>query len=85
MVNILRQKPVKWCSVNLSDVINRGKRFEASVFDIGAKQARQIIQIGKYPVTFIGGERGLTSSYTCARFKRIWLKNQITPYFSRRA
>lgn len=81
MVNILRQKPVKWCSVNLSDVVNRGKRFEASVFDIEAKQARQIIQTGKYPVTFIGGEHGLTSSYTCARFKRIWLKKSDYPIF----
>lgn len=37
--------PLKWCSVSLSDVISRGKRLEASVFDVEAKQARQIINI----------------------------------------
>ena len=26
--------PLKWCSVSLSDVIFRGKRLEASVFDV---------------------------------------------------
>ena len=74
MVNSIQDKPLKWCSVNLSDVVSRGRRLEASVFDVEAKQARQIIQSGKYPITFIGGESGLTTSYTGARFKRIWLK-----------
>lgn len=30
--------PLKWCSVSLSDVIFRGKRLEASVFDVEAIQ-----------------------------------------------
>lgn len=29
--------PLKWSSVPLSDVISRGKRLEASVFDVEAK------------------------------------------------
>ena len=70
----MKESSVKWCAVNLSDIISRGKRLEASVFDVEAKQARQIIQTCKYPTTTIGGENGLTTSYTCARFKRIWLK-----------
>ena len=48
MVNILHKDELKWCSVSLSDVISRGKRLEASVFDVEAKQARQIIANGKY-------------------------------------
>ncbi len=49
MVNSIQEKPIKWCSVNLSDVISRGKRLEASVFDVEAKLARQLILNGKYP------------------------------------
>ena len=36
----VNETPIKWCSVTLSDVIGRGKRLEASVFDVEAKQAR---------------------------------------------
>lgn len=81
MVNSIQDKPIKWCSVNLSDVISRGKRLEASVFDVEAKHARHIIQTGKYPITFIGGDSGLTTSHTGARFKRIWLKKSDYPIF----
>lgn len=81
MVNILPKDALKWCSVSLSDVISRGKRLEASVFDVEAKQARQIIANGKYPLTTIGGEKGLTTSYTGARFKRIWVENSDMPIY----
>ena len=45
---VVNEAPLKWCSVTLSDVVSRGKRLEASVFDVEAKQARQIIYNGKY-------------------------------------
>lgn len=73
--------PLKWSSVHLSDVISRGKRLEASVFDVEAKQARQIIKNSKFPSATIGGENGLTTSYTCARFKRIWLEHSDFPIY----
>lgn len=77
----IKEMPVKWCSVSLSDVVSRGKRLEASVFDVEAKQARHIIQSGKYPLTTVGGQNGLTTSYTCARFKRIWVEQSDLPIF----
>lgn len=77
----IKEIPVKWCSVSLSDVVSRGKRLEASVFDVEAKQARQIIQSGKYPLTTVGGQSGLTTSYTCARFKRIWVERSDLPIY----
>ena len=80
--NITESKDsLKWCSVSLADVISRGKRLEASVFDVEAKRARQIIANGKYPLTTIGGEKGLTTSYTGARFKRIWVENSDMPIY----
>lgn len=78
-VNI--ESPLKWCSVSLGDVISRGKRLEASVYDIEAKQARQLIKSGKFPITTIGGENGLTTSYTGARFKRIWVEKSDLPIY----
>lgn len=77
----VRDIPVKWCSVTLSDVIARGKRLEASVFDVEAKQARSIIAHGKYPATFVGGANGLATSYTGARFKRIWVEKSDMPIY----
>ena len=78
---VVNEAPLKWCSVTLSDVVSRGKRLEASVFDVEAKQARQIIYNGKYDVTTVGGNDGLTSSYTGARFKRVWVKTSEYPIF----
>ena len=37
----ISESPVKWCSVSLSDMISCGKRLEASVFDVEAKQAQE--------------------------------------------
>ena len=73
--------PLKFCTVTLSDVIARGKRLEASVFDVEAKQALAAVEHGKYPVTMVGGAGGLSSSYVCGRFKRIWLEKSDFPIF----
>lgn len=75
------EMPVKWCTVSLSEIIKRGKRLEASVYDIEAKQAREIIADGKYPITMLGGADGLTTSYTGARFKRIWVEKSDYPIY----
>jgi type I restriction enzyme S subunit len=45
----IKDDPVKWCSVSLSDVIARGKRLEASVFDVEAIKAYETLTTGKYP------------------------------------
>lgn len=77
----IAESPLKFCTVSLSDVISRGKRLEASVFDVEAKQARVAIEHGKYPVKMVGGPNGLSSSYVCGRFKRIWLKRSNLPIY----
>ena len=77
----VNETPIKWCSVTLSDVIARGKRLEASVFDVEAKQARSIVTNGKYSATYVGGADGLATSYTGARFKRIWVKKSDMPIY----
>ena len=78
---IAHESPVKYCSVALSDVIARGNRLEASVFDVEAMQARALIAGGKYPQTFLGGAEGIATSYVCGRFKRIWVKTPDIPIY----
>lgn len=77
----IAEASVKWCSVSLSEIIARGKRLEASVFDVDGKHARELIQNCKYTPTIIGGKNGLTTSYTGARFKRIWVEKSDYPIF----
>ena len=79
--NISEKSSLKWCSVSLADIVSRGKRLEASVYDIEAKQVRQLITSGRYPLTTIGGQNGLASSYTGARFKRVWVEKSDIPIF----
>lgn len=78
---VVNESPVKWCAVALSDVVARGKRLEASVFDVEAKQARMLISKGKYLQSFIGGTDGMASSYVCGRFKRIWVEKSDMPIY----
>ena len=62
-----------FCSVTLSNVISRGKRLEASVFDVEAKHAHDIIEHGKYFPISLGGINGLIKdAYYPGRFKRIY-------------
>ena len=75
------ESPLKFCTVTLSDVIFRGKRLEASVFDVDAKHARAAVEHGKYPVKMVGGANGLAGSYVCGRFKRIWVEKSDFPIF----
>lgn len=78
---VIDEASVKWCTVSLSEIIERGKRLEASVYDVEAKQAREIIADAKYPLTMLGGADGMTTSYTGARFKRIWVEKSDYPIY----
>lgn len=70
---IVNEIPIKWCSVSLSDVVSRGKRLEASVFDVEAKQARTLVSQCKYGAAMLGGDNGIIqSAYYPGRFKRIY-------------
>lgn len=77
----VNESPVKWCSVSLSEIVQRGKRLEASVFDVEVKHAWELINVNKYGVVTIGGEEGLATAYTCGRFKRIWVKKSDYPIY----
>ena len=76
------ESPLKFCTVTLSDVISRGKRLEASVFDVEAKQVRETIRHGKYGTVHLYGDDGIieTAYYPGwmqrSRLKRIYCEKQ---------
>lgn len=78
----IQESPLKWCSVTLSDVISRGKRLEASVFDVEAKQAWEQVIKGAHGCTCLYGDDGLikTAYYPGwmqrSRLKRIYCDSQ---------
>lgn len=74
----VNEQPVKWCSVSLSDVVSRGKRLEASVFDVEAKHARDTVANCRYGTVPLAGDSGIikTAYYPGwiqrSRLKRIY-------------
>lgn len=72
------EKPLKWCSVSLSDIMSKGKRLEASVFDVEAKQAYDLLTHGKYPaVNLVGHDGPVDNAYYGGRLKRNYVdKNE---------
>ena len=72
---------LKWCNVSLSEVINAGKRLEAVVFNIEGKQAREVVANCKWGSAPLYGDKGISTAYTCGRFKRIWLEFSDLPIY----
>ncbi len=72
---------ITWSSVSLSDVLNRGKRLEASVFDVECKHARDLVKNSTYGYTEINIDKDLIDCYTRPRFKRIWLDKSEYPIY----
>ncbi len=69
----ISEAPVKWCSVSLSEMVERGKRLEASVFDVEAKQAHDLVNDNKYGCSVLLGDDGIIdNAYYPGRFKRIY-------------
>lgn len=69
----LPKDDISWSSVSLSEVINKGKRFDAQVFDVESKHIRDVLNKGKYPLVQLDGDEGLIEdSFYPGRFKRIY-------------
>ena len=77
----LPREELKWCAVSLADVIDTGKRLEASVFDVRGKHAREAIENCKWVSTPLCGEKGIAMAYTCGRFKHVWLESSDLPIY----
>ncbi len=72
---VIDEAPLKWCSVSLSEVIGKGKRLEASVYDVEAKQAYLQIKKCIYPsVGLIGANSPVRNAHYGGRLKRNYVK-----------
>ena len=58
----INEAPLKWCSVSLSEMVDRGKRLEASVFDVEARQAYNVIEKCIYPTKNLIGDDGFVKN-----------------------
>ena len=73
------ESPIKWCAVALSDVVARGKRLEASVFDVEAKQAYMLLTHGKYPAVNLISKNGpVEKAYYGGRLKRHYVDETVS-------
>lgn len=71
---ITTDNPLKWCTVSLSDIISRGKRLEASVFDVEAKRAYRIIKECKWSKINLICQNGLVEkAHYGSRLKRNYI------------
>lgn len=73
----IKETPLKWTTISLSDVLVRGKRLEASVFDVEAKQAYILIKNSKFEkVDLISLSGPVERAHYGSRLKRNYiLKN----------
>lgn len=78
------KEDLRWCSVSLAEVLEKGKRLDASVFDIDGKHAREILEQCKWEKTHIADDynnNGLAYAYYPPRFKRIYAEKSNFPLF----
>ncbi|SHN86601.1 hypothetical protein [Desulfitobacterium chlororespirans] len=59
----LSKEDIKWCTVSLSEVINAGKRLEASVFEVEGRHAREAVENCKCITQPLHGTNGFSTAY----------------------
>lgn len=76
MVTNNASQELKWSSVALSEVIESGKRLDATKFDIELKKATQLINSSPYELLSITGDEGVCDSYRPGICKRIFVSKR---------
>lgn len=64
---------INWSSVSLSDVLNKGKRLEASRFNIEKNRYEEILKRNKYPLITLLNEKYVDDCYNGTRTKREYI------------
>jgi len=75
------QDDIKWCSVKLSEILEKGKRIEASVFGLDGRHARELLFDCKHELKNLTGAEGIATAYHRPRFKRVWVEKSGFPIF----
>lgn len=77
----ISREELNWSSITLSEVLKNDTRFEASVYNIEGRHAREILNKCKWGLTSICGDNGLATAYHRPRFKRIWVNRSSFPIY----
>ena len=76
------EKPIKWTSVDVQEVINSDYRLTASMYSNDGRQARKdLIEKCKWDTVYLCGENGLATAYYGTRFRRIYVDKQAFPIY----
>ena len=77
-----KEKPIKWTSVNVQEVIDSNYRLGASMYSNDGRQARKdLIEKCKWDTVYLCGENGLATAYYRTRFRRIYVDKQAFPIY----
>ena len=73
--------PVKWCSVQIGEILANSLRLEAGVYDVDARAARTRVFKSPHGLKPLTGPNGFASADVGGRFKRIWVESGGIPIF----
>ncbi len=81
-VEMLKEKPIKWTSVSVQEVIDSNYRLGASMYSNDGRRARKdLIEKCKWDTVYLCGENGLATAYYRTRFRRIYVDKQAFPIY----
>ncbi len=76
------EKPVKWTSVNVQEVIDSDYRLTASMYSNDGRRARRdLIEKCQWDTVYLCGDNGLATAYYRTRFRRIYVDKQAFPIY----
>ena len=70
------EKPIKWTSVNVQEVIDSGFRLKAGVYGIEARQVRKDLERGKWDIVHLG-DKFIEDAFYLGRFKRTYVEEKV--------
>lgn len=88
----LLESKLRWCSVQLQEILQSSLRLDAGFYNTGGRQARAVLEQCKFPMDTILGSAGIADAYHRPRFRRVWVgesgipiiqPSQITDVFPR--
>ena len=66
---------LKWASVVVREIVEKGYRLEASVYGIEARQVRKDLEQSKWDIVYLG-DRFIQDAFYLGRFKRVYVEEK---------
>jgi len=70
------EKPIKWTSVNVQEVIDSNYRLKAGTYGIEARQVRKDLEGGKWDIVHLG-DKFIEDAFYLGRFKRTYVDEKV--------